>query len=56
MDIQVTINFLYTTPKCILVHFGFDYILSELGHFYHGEIVQTPSEWGLIVMDIELVH
>jgi hypothetical protein len=25
---------IYTITKCILVHFGFHYILSEFGHFY----------------------
>jgi hypothetical protein len=32
------ISFVYTTPKCVLVHSGFHSILSEFGHFYHGEI------------------
>jgi hypothetical protein len=44
------------TPKCILVHYGFQYILSEFGHFYHGETNQPLSEWGPIVIDSELVH
>jgi hypothetical protein len=26
-------NGITTTPKCVLVHFGFHYILSEFGHF-----------------------
>jgi hypothetical protein len=46
----------YITPKCILVHFEFHYILNEFGHFYHGEISQPLSEWGPVVMDSELVH
>jgi hypothetical protein len=45
-----------TTLKCILVHFGFHYILNEFGHFYHGETSQPPSEHGLVIMDNELVH
>jgi hypothetical protein len=43
-----------TTPKCILIHFGSHLILSELGHFYHGEIGLPPSE--RIVTYNELVH
>jgi hypothetical protein len=30
--------------------------LNEFGHFYHGEISQPISEWGLVIMDNELVH
>jgi len=29
-----------TTPKCVLIYFGFHYILSEFGHSYHGELVK----------------
>jgi hypothetical protein len=48
--------FSFTTPKCILIHFGFHYILSEFGHLYHDETDQPPNEQGLVVMDSELVH
>jgi hypothetical protein len=34
----------------------FHYVLSEFEHFYHGEIGQTPSEQGVVIMDSELVH
>jgi hypothetical protein len=37
-----------TSPKCILVHYGFHKILNEID--------QPLSEWGLIVMDNELFH
>jgi len=47
---------IYITLKCILIHFGFHYILSEFGHFYHGKINQPLNEWVLVVMDNELVH
>jgi len=30
--------------------------LNKFGHFYHAEIGQPPSEWGLVAMDSELVH
>ncbi len=33
-----------TTPKCVLVHFGFHSILNEFVHFYHDEIGQPPNE------------
>jgi hypothetical protein len=45
-----------TTPKCVLIHFGFHWILNEFEHFYHGEIGQPPSEQGLIDTNSELVH
>jgi hypothetical protein len=45
-----------TTPKCVLIHFGFHYILNEFRHFYDGEIGQPPGEQGPIDMDSELVH
>jgi hypothetical protein len=48
------LNFPITTPKCVPVHFGFHHILSEFGHFYHGETSQA-SEWGPITMDSELI-
>jgi hypothetical protein len=38
-----------TTPKCVLVHFGFLWILSEFGHFYHGETRQPLSEQGQLL-------
>jgi hypothetical protein len=44
------------TPKCILVHYGFHYILSEFEHFYHGETNQPPNEWRLVVMASELFY
>jgi len=28
------------TPKCVLIYFGFHYILSEFGHFYPGKLVK----------------
>jgi hypothetical protein len=35
---NITIRpWLYITPKCVLIHFGFHFILNEFGHFYHGE-------------------
>ncbi len=37
-------------------NYEFHNILSEFGHFYHGEFGQAPREWGPIVMDIELIH
>jgi len=46
----------HTTPKCILIHSRFHYILNEFGHFYHGEISQPPNEQGLVIMDNELIH
>ncbi len=45
-----------TTPKCVLVHYGFHKILNEFGHFYHDETCQPPCEWGLVVIDSELVQ
>jgi len=47
---------LFTTPKYVLVHFGFHYILNEFGHVYHGETGQPHSEQGLVVTDNELIH
>jgi hypothetical protein len=44
-----------TTPKFILIHYGFHYILNEFGHFYHGETNQPPSEQGLVLTNNELV-
>jgi hypothetical protein len=44
------------TPKCVLVHSGFHYILSEFEQFYHGETDQPPNEQWSVVMDNELVH
>jgi len=44
------------TPKCILVHFKFHWILNEFEHFYYGEIGQPHGEQGPVVMDNELVH
>jgi hypothetical protein len=38
------------------LNYGFHNILSEFGHFYHGEFGQPPDEWGPIVMDNELIH
>jgi hypothetical protein len=32
-----TFRIINTTPKCIIIHFGFHYILNEFGHFHHGE-------------------
>jgi hypothetical protein len=45
-----------TTPKCVLVHFKFHYILSEFDHFYHNKIGQPSNGWGPIVTNNELVH
>ncbi len=44
-----------TTPKCILIHFGFHYILNEFGHFYHGETNQPLNEQRPVATDNELV-
>jgi hypothetical protein len=55
-NFQIDLDVANTTPKCVLVHSRFHYILSEFGHFYHGEIGQPPSELGLVVMHNELVH
>jgi len=30
--------------------------LSEFKHFYHGETSQPSSEWGLVVINNELVY
>jgi hypothetical protein len=32
--IKVWVDNTNTTTKCVLVHYGFHYILSEFGHFY----------------------
>ncbi len=47
---------LYITPKCVVIHSKFHYILSEFGHFYHGEISQPLSEQGPVATDKELIH
>jgi hypothetical protein len=47
---------MHTTPKCVLVHFGFHWILNEFEHLYHGETNQPHIEQGLVAMDSELVH
>jgi hypothetical protein len=37
---QLNPSFLFDfiTPKCVLIHYRFHYILNEFGNFYHGEI------------------
>jgi hypothetical protein len=49
-------KFIHITRKCVLVHSGFHYILSEFGHFLPSEIVLSPSEQGLVVIDNDLFH
>jgi hypothetical protein len=44
------------TLKCVLVHFGFHYILNDFGHFYHGKTNQPLNERGIIVIESEMVQ
>jgi hypothetical protein len=39
----------------VLVHFGFHYILSEFGHFYHGETSQPPNGQKPVATNSELI-
>jgi hypothetical protein len=50
------ISYVNITPKCVLVHFGFQYILSKFEQFYHGETGQPSNERGLVVTNSEWVH
>jgi len=56
-NLDGVVNFpLINTPKCVLVHSRLHQILSEFGHFYHGEIGQPLNERGPIAMYSELIH
>ncbi len=55
MKLGKTVNY-SITPKNVIVHYGFHYILSEFEHFYHGETSQPSNEQGLIDTNSKLIH
>jgi hypothetical protein len=47
---------LHITPRYVLIHYRFHYILNEFGHFYHVKTCQTLNGWGLFTTNSEFVH
>jgi hypothetical protein len=56
LHLLITSSSTNITPKCVMIHSKFHWILNEFEHFYHDEIGQPPSEWGQNATDNELVH